>query len=242
MPTKPGEAGACFRTRPCACGRVWRPRRRFGFSAQPGDLTFSPAPSPFGLRLPRQPFRLRVRRQRKDRRGAYIDPRGYDAGKKITGKKRHVAVDTLGLLLHVIVHPADIQDRDGGMLVVSTLFGMSPFLKKLFADGGYQGPFKRLWPRRFGTSRSKSSNGRIAPKASRFSHGVGPSMARRSPRQRTLFDGASSLLRATAAGDWPRTLPTSPAMPCRSSVLPRSASCCENSAIHNQLSRSTLTK
>jgi transposase len=46
----------------------------------------------------------------------------------------------LGLLLHAIVHPADIQDRDGGVLVLSTLFGMFPFLKKLFADGGYQGP------------------------------------------------------------------------------------------------------
>ena len=37
------------------------------------------------------------------------------------------------------MHPADIQDRDGGALVLSTLFGMFPFLKKLFADGGYQG-------------------------------------------------------------------------------------------------------
>jgi transposase len=43
-------------------------------------------------------------------------------------------------LLHAIVHPADIQDRDGGILVLSTLFGMFPFLQKLFADGGYQGP------------------------------------------------------------------------------------------------------
>jgi transposase len=38
------------------------------------------------------------------------------------------------------VHPADIQDRDGGVLVLSTLFGLFPFLQKLFADGGYQGP------------------------------------------------------------------------------------------------------
>jgi transposase len=44
------------------------------------------------------------------------------------------------LLLHAIIHPADIQDRDGGILLLSTLFGMYPFLKKLFADGGYQGP------------------------------------------------------------------------------------------------------
>jgi transposase len=43
-------------------------------------------------------------------------------------------------LLHAVVHPADIQDRDGGVLVLSTLFGMYPFLLKLFADAGYQGP------------------------------------------------------------------------------------------------------
>ena len=42
--------------------------------------------------------------------------------------------------MHAIVHPADIQDRDGGVLVLSTLFGLFPFLRKLFADGGYQGP------------------------------------------------------------------------------------------------------
>jgi transposase len=46
----------------------------------------------------------------------------------------------MGLLLHAIIHPADIQDRDGGILLLATLFGMFPFLKKLFADGGYQGP------------------------------------------------------------------------------------------------------
>ena len=44
------------------------------------------------------------------------------------------------MLLDAIVHPADIQDRDGGILLLATLFGMYPFLKKLFADGGYQGP------------------------------------------------------------------------------------------------------
>jgi len=44
------------------------------------------------------------------------------------------------LLLDAVVHPADIQDRDGGALVLSTLLGMFPFLAKLFADAGYQGP------------------------------------------------------------------------------------------------------
>jgi len=72
--------------------------------------------------------------------GRTIDPNGYDAGKKIKGKKRHIIVDTVGLLLHAIVHPADIQDRDGGALPMATLFGKFPFLRKLFADAGYQGP------------------------------------------------------------------------------------------------------
>ncbi len=78
--------------------------------------------------------------ERRRKRGACIDPSGYDAGKKIKGKKRHILVDTVGLLLHAVVHPACIQDRDGGSLVLGTLFGSFPFLKKLFADGGYQGP------------------------------------------------------------------------------------------------------
>lgn len=43
-------------------------------------------------------------------------------------------------MLHAVVHSADIQDRDGGVLVLSTLFGKFPLLTKLFADGGYQGP------------------------------------------------------------------------------------------------------
>lgn len=90
-----------------------------------------------------QPHGLRDRqpeREKRGKRGAQIDPNGYDAGKKIKGKKRHILVDTVGLLLHVIVHPADIQDRDGGVVVLSTLFGRLPLLKQLFADGGYQGP------------------------------------------------------------------------------------------------------
>ena len=55
-------------------------------------------------------------------------------------KKRHILAGTVGLLLHAIVHPANIRDRDGGVLVPGALFGSFPFLKKLFADGGYQGP------------------------------------------------------------------------------------------------------
>ena len=69
-----------------------------------------------------------------------MDPCGYDAGKKIKGKKRHILVDTQGLLMHAVIHAADIQDRDGGVLVMASLFGLYPFLLKLYADGGYQGP------------------------------------------------------------------------------------------------------
>jgi transposase len=46
----------------------------------------------------------------------------------------------VGLLLHAIVHAANIQDRDGGVMLLATMFGLHPFLKKLFADAAYQGP------------------------------------------------------------------------------------------------------
>ena len=52
-------------------------------------------------------------------KGGPTHPPGYDAGKKIKGKKRHIVVDTQGLLIHAIVHAADIQDRDGGELVMA---------------------------------------------------------------------------------------------------------------------------
>jgi transposase len=79
-------------------------------------------------------------RQERGKRGPAIDPSGYDAGKKIKGKKRHILVDTQGLLMHAIVHVADLQDRDGGGLLMASLFGAFPFLIKLYADGGCQGP------------------------------------------------------------------------------------------------------
>jgi hypothetical protein len=56
---------------------------------------------------------------------------------QIKGKKRHLLVDTEGLLMRAVVHPADVQERDGAILVLTTLFGLYPFLRKLFADGGY---------------------------------------------------------------------------------------------------------
>ncbi|QDM15534.1 IS5 family transposase [Tardiphaga sp. vice352] len=72
--------------------------------------------------------------------GPALDPQGFDAGKKITGRKRHILVDTLGLLLGVSVHAADIQDRDGAHDLLRRARRRFPFVERIFADGGYQGP------------------------------------------------------------------------------------------------------
>lgn len=66
--------------------------------------------------------------------------RGYDAGKKINGRKRHIVVDTLGLLIGLIVHGADIQDRDGAAALLKSIRTAFPWLRYVFADGAYAGP------------------------------------------------------------------------------------------------------
>lgn len=66
--------------------------------------------------------------------------RGYDAGKKVLGRKRHIVVDTIGLLFGVVVHAADIQDRDGAPAVLASIRKTCPWLRHVFADGGYAGP------------------------------------------------------------------------------------------------------
>lgn len=55
------------------------------------------------------------------------------------GRKRHIVVDTLGLLLRCVVHPANVQDRDGAKLVLEDLAERFPRLRKVWADGGYTG-------------------------------------------------------------------------------------------------------
>ncbi|MBI1206562.1 MAG: IS5 family transposase [Azospirillum sp.] len=67
-------------------------------------------------------------------------PRGYDAGKCIKGCKRHLLTDTNGLLVAAIVHAADLQDRDGALLVLASIRKTHPWLRHIFADGGYAGP------------------------------------------------------------------------------------------------------
>lgn len=65
--------------------------------------------------------------------------RGYDAGKNVKGRKRHILVDTIGLLLVVVVHAAGVQDRDGAKLVLQTLRHRFMRLRLIWADGGYSG-------------------------------------------------------------------------------------------------------
>jgi len=64
---------------------------------------------------------------------------GYDAGKKIKGRKRHLLTDTLGHLIAALVHPADIQDRDGAPRLLGTIRRTFPWLRHVFADAAYAG-------------------------------------------------------------------------------------------------------
>lgn len=73
-------------------------------------------------------------------------PRGYDGAKKLAGRKRHILVDTGGLLMRVIVHAADIADRDGARLVLDGITARYPRLVCVWADQGYRGPV-RAWAR-----------------------------------------------------------------------------------------------
>ena len=66
-------------------------------------------------------------------------PHGYDAGKKVNGRKRHVLVDTLGLIIAVVVHCANIQDRDGAKLVLHRAKDKIGRLQLIWGDGGYAG-------------------------------------------------------------------------------------------------------
>ena len=65
--------------------------------------------------------------------------RGYDAGKKVNGRKRHIIVDSNGFLLGLKVHAASIQDRDGARPLLEKLKSLFPGIKVVFADGGYAG-------------------------------------------------------------------------------------------------------
>ena len=176
-------------------------------------------------RLPGSSTARASRAQKK--RGSCIDPSGYDTGKKINGKKRHILVDTQGLLMHAIVHAADVQDRDGAALLMATLFGAFPFLTRLFPDGGYQG----------GNSRGQSTNrpGLLVEIVKR-SHQAKTFvvLTKRWIVERTLLTGLA------AAEDWPRTGSALATKRSPSSASLPSATCCENNAIPHGAPGETL--
>ena len=66
-------------------------------------------------------------------------PRGFDAGKKVKGRKRHVLTDTTGLVVAATVHEASIQDRDGAVPLLASIRSRLPWLRHIFADGAYAG-------------------------------------------------------------------------------------------------------
>ena len=72
-------------------------------------------------------------------------PRGYDGAKKLAGRKRHVLVDTGGLLMRVVVHAADVADRDGARLVLHGVRRRFGRLERVWADQGYRGAALRAW-------------------------------------------------------------------------------------------------
>nr|WKN34448.1 transposase [Tunicatimonas sp. TK19036] len=67
--------------------------------------------------------------------------KGFDGFKQVNGRKRHIVTDTLGLLMAVVVHPANMPDQQAAPLVIHELRGKYPRLVKIMADGGYTGEF-----------------------------------------------------------------------------------------------------
>ena len=67
------------------------------------------------------------------------DERGYDAGKKVKGRKRHLLVDTMGLMIAMVITSASVQDRDGAHILLKQLTGVAKKLRLIWVDCGYRG-------------------------------------------------------------------------------------------------------
>jgi hypothetical protein len=160
--------------RPAANGRPCRnPRRISLFSFGIGTAHWSASTRPFMSQCakprdakqapqrqsltPRAPKRLK-------KRGSSLDPQGFDAGKKVTGRKRHILVDMLGLLFGVSILPADIQDRDGAPDLLRRVRRRLPFIERKFADTTQRKLQRRSQPQAAG--RSRSSNAPISTASS----------------------------------------------------------------------------
>jgi len=104
-------------------------------------------------------------------------PRGYDAGKKIKGRKRHVLTDTNGLLVAAVVHQADIQDRDGAPLVLASAVISIPGCDTSLPMAAIAAPSSTpLWKKSAGGG-SRSSSAPMPPRGSSFCRGAGLSSA-----------------------------------------------------------------
>jgi transposase len=128
----------------------------------------------------------------------------------------------LGLLLHAIVHPADIQDRDGGILLLATLFGLHPFLTRLIADAAYQGPH-------FGSAVSQILPCLEVEIVRRPDHGKGFTVL---PKRWIVERTIAWLNRCRRLARIGRTSIAKASPSCAS---PQSASCSESSAIQSEL-------
>jgi len=118
-------------------------------------------------------------------------PRGYDAGKKIKGRKRHLLTDTLGHLVAALVHPADVQDRDGAPKLLAAIRGAFPWLRHVFADAAYAGGKLEQSSPNSASGPPRSSGAPMRSEASSCCHDDGSSSER--------------LHGSTATVAWPRT-------------------------------------
>ena len=82
-----------------------------------------------------------------EKKGRYDNQLGSDAGKQVKGRKIHALVDSEGLPMRVVVHSAAIQDRDGAGLVLDKIRRRFPWLRLIWADGGYNAWLKLRWQR-----------------------------------------------------------------------------------------------
>ncbi|WP_052389770.1 IS5/IS1182 family transposase [Belnapia moabensis] len=99
---------------------------------------------------------MTARRRKARKRGLYaLDASGYDEGKKIVGCKRHLVTDTIGMLLTVIVHPANVQHRNGAEPLLRQARRLFPFVERLIGDAGYQEPKMAAAVARTGTWKGK---------------------------------------------------------------------------------------
>ena len=97
------------------------------------------------------------------------EDKGFDMGKKVKGIKRHIIVDTLGLILAVVIQSASVQDRNGGLEVVLKLVESWRKVVKIFADGGYSGTLGDKIKQRFKiifeiVKRTESNTFKVLPK------------------------------------------------------------------------------